>query len=338
MKRVLFFVLLGALVGCHGQGGVKQPPQMVKTVLIGDVGGIGRDYVGMATADHSTNLAFKVGGQVTAFDVSDGEYVRAGKVVAEINPRDYQLAYDAARASYLAAKSQYERAERLLARQAISQSEYEIARNNYIGAESAYHNAGDVLQDTKLRTPISGIVEKKYVDTYQRVGAGEIIVRIVDPVTRTVKFTMPESGISLLERPSLRFSVVFDNFPDVAFAATLKDWIRTSPDGTGVPVSLAVELTDGYVVAPGMACTIHLEAGGDKTLTVVPLVAVFTPDTTSQPMVWRVVNERVEATPIRLGALYGVDMVVAEGLQTGDRVVTAGVYQLSNGQRVTIEP
>ena len=338
MKRVLLFVLLGALAGCGGQGGAKRPPQMVKTVLVGDVGGVGRDYVGMATADHSTNLAFKVGGQVTAFDVSDGEYVRAGRVVAEINPRDYQLAYDAARATYLASKSQYERAERLLARQAISQSEYETARNNYIGAESAYRNAGDVLQDTKLRTPIAGIVEKKYVDTYQRVGAGEVIVRIVDPVTRTVKFTMPESGIALLERPTLRFSVVFDSYPEITFSARLKDWIRTSPDGTGVPVSLAVDMTEGYVAAPGMACTIHLEAGGDNHLTVVPLSAVFTPDTTSQAMVWRVVGDRVEATPVVLGALYGVDKVVAEGLQVGDRVVTAGVHKLSNGQRVTLMP
>ena len=73
-------------------------------------------------------------------------------------------------------------------------------------------------------------------------------------------------------------------------------------------------------------------------LTVVPLSAVFTPDTTSQAMVWRVVGDRVEATPVVLGALYGVDKVVAEGLQVGDRVVTAGVHKLSNGQRVTLMP
>lgn len=330
-------MLLCALVGCRQRGRVNHPPQLVKTYVLESLGGVGRDYAGMATADHSTNLAFKVGGQVVAFDVSDGEYVRAGRVVAEINPRDYQLAYDAAKATYLASKSQFERAERLLARQAVSQSEYETARNNYVGAESAYRNAADVLTDTKLRTPIDGIVEKKFVDTYQRVGAGQTIVRIVDPVTRTVKFTMPESGIALLERSDLRFWVVFDNFPEHRFEARLKDWIRTSPDGTGVPVSLAVDVTEGYVIAPGMACTVYLQSEAQSSQTAIPLTAIFVPDTTTQPMVWVVNDNRVSAVPVRLGALYGSDMVVAEGVEAGESVVTAGVYKLSNGQRVTIE-
>ena len=337
MRRFLFCVLLCCLAGCQQRSATNHPPQLVKTYTLESLGGLGRDYAGMATADRSTNLAFKVGGQVIAFDVSDGEYVRQGRVVAEINPRDYQLAYEAAKATYLAAKSQFERAERLLARQAVSQSEYETARNSYIGAESAYRNASDVLGDTKLRTPIDGIVEKKYVDTYQRISAGQTIVRIVDPVTRTVKFTMPESGIALLERSDLRFAVVFDNFPEKQFSAHLKDWIRTSPDGTGVPVSLTVDVTDGYVIAPGMACTVYLEAGVTGSQTAIPLTAIFVPDTTTQPMVWVVDDDRVRAVPIRLGALYGSDMVVAEGVNAGESVVTAGVYKLSNGQRVTIE-
>ena len=318
---------------------VRTPqPQLVKTYTVGGYGGVGRDYAGMATADHSTNLAFKVGGQVTSFDVSEGEYVRAGRVVAEINPRDYQLAYDAARATYLAAKSQYERAERLLAREAISQSEYETARNNYVGAESAWRNAADVLGDTKLRTPIAGIVEKKYVDTYQRASPGEIIVRIVDPSTRTVKFTMPESGIPLLERDDAVFGVVFDNMPSVSFAARLKDWVRTSPDGTGVPVALSVEADADVSIAPGMACTVHVESEGDESGVKIPLTAIFVPDSTSQPMVWVVADDRAQAVPVTLGALTDNNMILAEGVAPGSRVVTAGVYKLSRGQRVTTQP
>ena len=340
MKRVLFFVLASAvMLGCRGRRpDAPMAPQVVKTAIATAPTAISRDYAGMATADHSTNLAFKVGGQVVAFDVSEGEYVRSGRVVAEINPRDYQLAYDAAKSSYDAASSALTRARRLLERQAISQSEYETAENNYAGALATYRNAGDVLGDTRLRTPISGIVERKYVDTYQRVSAGEVVVRIVDPVTRTVKFTMPESGIPLLEDPSTRFSVRFDNYPDIRFDARLKDWVRTSADGTGVPVSLAVEVSDGYEIAPGMACTIRLAVAGDSSEVVVPLSAVWTSLESPEPQVWVVENGRVRATKVSLGALYGSDQVVTRGVRVGERVVVAGVYKLSNGQSVTIIP
>lgn len=338
MKRFLLgFVVVWVCMGCAKQ---KQhagsAPQLVKTYSVTDVGSVDRDYAGMATADYSTNLAFKVGGQVVAFDVSEGEYINKGRIVAEINPRDYQLAYDAARSTYAAARSALERAERLLARQAISQSEYETAQNNYAGALSSYRNAEDVLADTRLRTPIAGIVEKKYVDTYQRVSPGEIVVRIVDPVTRTVKFTMPESGISLLDNPLTRFSVTFDNFPERRFEARLKDWVRTSADGTGVPVSLAVDVSDGYRVSPGMACMVRVALVSPEGGVVVPLSAVWTSARSPQPRVWVVADGRVRAVDVTLGPLYGSDMVVVErGLRPEMRVVTAGVYKLDEGCRVT---
>ncbi|MBP3425110.1 MAG: efflux RND transporter periplasmic adaptor subunit [Rikenellaceae bacterium] len=339
MKGFLWVVVsVWLCVGCAPRGQQQRPtPQLVKTYTVEDVGSVERDYAGMATADYSTNLAFKVGGQVVSFDVSEGEYVEKGRIVAEINPRDYQLAYDASRSTYAAAKSALERAERLLERQAISQSEYETAQNNYAGALAAYRNAEDVLADTRLRTPISGIVEKKYVDTYQRVSAGEIVVRIVDPVTRTVKFTMPESGIALLDNPLTRFSVTFDNFPERRFAARLKDWVRTSSDGTGVPVSLAVDVSEGYHVSPGMACMVRVDVSSPEGGVVVPLSAVWSEAGNTQPKVWVIRDDRVHAADVTLGPLYGSDMVVVErGLRPGMSVVTAGVYKLSEGRSVTV--
>ena len=315
----------------------SQQPQVVKSFRVYSPSGIERDYAGMATADQSTNLAFKVAGQVVAFDVSEGEYITKGHIVAEINPRDYQLAYDAAKSTYAAAKSALERAQRLLERQAVSQSEFESAQNNYASALASYRNAADVLGDTRLRTPIAGIVEKKYVDTYQRVSAGQVIVRIVDPKTRTAKFTMPESGIALLENPQTQFSVMFDSYPDIWFGARLKDWVRTSADGTGVPVSLSVEPRVGYEISPGMACTVRVTAPLTSGEVVVPLTAVWSNDKDSEPKVWLIDGGRVRAVRVKLGPLYGSDMVVVtSGLSVGMEIVSAGVYKLSDGRQVAI--
>lgn len=338
MRRVFFLASVLVVVSCNKPTVENVSPQSVKAVTVSSVGFVARDYAGMATADNSTNLAFKVGGQVVAFDVSEGQYVRRGEVMAEINPRDYQLAYDAERSAYNAAKSQLERAERLLARQAISRSEYENAQNAYASALSAYRNAGDVLGDTKLRTPIDGVVEKKYVDTYQRVSAGETVVRIVDPVSHTVKFTMPESGLSVLETASTRFSVQYDNYKGVWFEARLKDYVPSSSDGTGVPVSLRVTIPEkSYIISPGMSCIVRVSVTSAVEGVAVPLSALFTPDNGNSKAVWVVRDGRAVLTTVTTGALYGTDMIlVTAGLHQGDDVVTAGVYKLSEGQQVNV--
>ena len=325
----------------------SEPVQVrpVKVYTAHSVDMISKDFAALAVADDATNLAFKVSGQVVAFDVSEGQNVAKGTVVAQINPRDYQLQYDAQRSAFLTAKTQFERMERLLARQAVSKSEYEVAQTAYINARSAYENSQDVLSDTKLRTPFAGIVEKKYVDTYQRVQAGEPIVRIVNPVSRTVKFTMPESGIYLLSLSGARFSVEFDNYKSVFFNARLKDYVPTSSDGTGVPVSLALDdrrldSPSKYIISPGMTCIVIMRVLNPelKDMVAVPLTSIFAPDGKEGRYVWVVDSEqRVRLVEVTLGELYGADMVLVRGgLSAGQRVVSAGVYRLTEGEKVEI--
>lgn len=344
--EIIVLLPLVFLCSCGRKTAVTSAPRPVKVYTAHSVDMISKDFAALAVADDATNLAFKVSGQVVAFDVSEGQKVSKGTIVAEINPRDYQLQYDALRSAYLTAKTQYERMERLLARQAVSRSEYEVAHTAYINARSAYENAEDILSDTKLRTPISGVVEKKYVDTYQRVQAGEPIVRIVDPVSRTVKFTMPESGIYLLSLSGIRFSVEFDNYKSVYFAAKLKEYVPTSSDGTGVPVSLELEdkrldeASGKYIISPGMTCIVIMRVLNPelKDMVAVPLTSIFTPIGERRRCVWLVDAEhRVHLVPVSLGELYGKDMVLVRGgISAGQRVVSAGVYQLSEGERVEI--
>lgn len=342
-KTVLSVVLL--LAGCTGRHSAPEQMRPVKVYTAHTVDMISKDFAALAVADDATNLAFKVSGQVVAFDVTEGQSVAKGAVVAQINPRDYQLQYDAQRSAFTTAKTQFERMERLLARQAVSKSEYEVAQTAYMNARAAYENSQDVLADTKLRTPFAGIVEKKYVDTYQRVQAGEPIVRIVNPTSRTVKFTMPESGIYLLSLSGARFSVEFDNYKSVFFNARLKDYVPTSSDGTGVPVSLALD--DGrldspskYIISPGMTCIVVMRVLNPelKDMVAVPLTSVFAPDGRTGRYVWVVDSEqRVRLVEVTLGELYGKDMVLVRGgLSAGERVVSAGVYRLSEGERVEI--
>ena len=301
---------------------------------------IERDFAGMATADDAVNLAFKISGQSLSVDVSKGDYVKKGELLARLDPRDVELQKAADRSQFERAKSQYERMQRLLDHEAVSQQEYESARAQYVQAQSAYENSKDLLSETNLRAPFGGVIERTYVDTYQRVQSGQTILRLVNPMSTTVEFTMPEKSLPLLFDSTIRFSVTFDNIPNRQFVARLDTYAKTSSDASGFPVSLKIERDEAerYRISPGMTCQVmmHTQGKGARQSTlVVPLSAIYAPASGGE-YVWRVTSDgRVKLSPVTLGEVYGRDMVsITSGLAAGAEIVTAGVYKLRDGDSV----
>ena len=301
---------------------------------------IERDFAGMATADDAVNLAFKISGQILSVDVSKGDYVKKGELLARLDPRDVELQKAADRSQFERAKSQYERMQRLLDHEAVSQQEYESARAQYVQAQSAYENSKDLLSETNLRAPFGGVIERTYVDTYQRVQSGQTILRLVNPMSTTVEFTMPEKSLPLLIDSTIRFSVTFDNIPNRQFVARLDTYAKTSSDASGFPVSLKIERDEAerYRISPGMTCQVmmHTQGKGARQSTlVVPLSAIYAPASGGE-YVWRVTSDgRVKLSPVTLGEVYGRDMVsITSGLAAGAEIVTAGVYKLRDGDSV----
>lgn len=344
MKLKILYPLLAAaaLYGCGNRDKqpASEPVRPVKVYRTESLGSINKNFAGMSTADDMANLAFREPGQIIKVNVREGQSVKKGTLIAEINPREYLSQMEADKATYLTAQSQMERNKRLIEKQAISRQDYEAAEAAYVRARSAYDNSRNILSDTKLIAPFSGAVEKLFVDNYQRVQAGEAVLRLVDPKTTTVKFTMPESGLQTLKISGITFSVQFDNYPGVTFSARLKEYVQSSTQASGITVALTLDgpNLEKYSIAPGMACTANLRVDipDRRDLTGVPLTAVFERD--GKKYVW-VVNDRDEAElqEVTLGDLYGTDMVaVSKGLSPDQTVITAGVYRITAGEKVKI--
>jgi RND family efflux transporter MFP subunit len=223
---------------------------------------------------------------------------------------------------------------------AVSQQEYESAQTLYSQARSAYNNSVDLLKDTRLRAPFSGVIERVYVDAFQRVSAGQTILRLVNPVSTTVGFTLPESSLGKLSRKTTSFSVKFANIPNVEFAATVKDYARTSSDALGFPVSLRLlgVDTERYHIIPGMSCTITMRTKDELPEAVsLPISAIYAPMSSGE-YVWVVDSmDVVSQRKVRLGEIFDRDRVLIDsGVKPGERVVIAGVYRLSDGEKVRV--
>ena len=339
MLRYIAILLL--VVGCTPRTTPSvPPPQSVKTAIATAQSYDVRDFAALSTADDAVNLAFKISGRIVNLPVAKGRHVRRGEVLAELDKRDVELQVEAARATYVEAESRLRRAERLLEHDAISRQEVESLESTVTQAYSAYKNSLDLLNDTRIVAPFDGVVERVYPDTYQRVASGESVVRIVAPVSSTVGFTAPENILKIFDLQTTRYEVRFDAWPEVVFKARIKSFARTSSDALGFPVSLRLEDVDTsrYYISPGMTCMARVITPESNTeAVIVPMSAIYAP-TVEGDYVWVVDSEgRVHLRSIVLGApTTNGNVAILSGLKHGERVVTAGVYKLSENEQVRI--
>ena len=299
-----------------------------------------RDFAALTTADDAANLAFKISGRVMNIPVAKGQKVKRGELLAELDKRDVELQMKAAKATYTEALQRLERGRRLIEHNAISKQEVEALESSAEQAKSAYDNSVDLLKDTRIVAPFDGIIERTYVDTYERVNSGQTIVRLVNPISTTVGFTAPENLVSILDKPTTSFEVRFDAFPNVKFSAKIKSFARTSSDALGFPVSLRLVDVDSvkYKISPGMTCIAEVITPEENShIAIVPLSAIYAP-ISGRNYVWVVNNEsRVELREVRIGTLNGSNFVeLLEGVKEGEKIVTAGTYKLYENQLVRI--
>lgn len=317
----------------------------VKTAIVESRSEIKKDFSGIVEAVDYVKLAFRVSGQIINLPVIEGEKVKKGQLIAAIDPRDIALQYAADKSAYETAAAQVERNKRLLARQAISLQEYEISLSNYQKAKSAFELSSNNMRDTKLTAPFDGSIETRLVENYQRVNSGEGIVQLVNTKKLRIKFTIPDAYLYLLRSSDQKFQVEFDTYKGQAFNAKLEEYLDISTDGTGIPVTITIDdpAFDRalYDVKPGFTCSIRFSANVgpflEESMTVVPLSAIFGESNGKKMYVWVLNGNQVNRREVSVMSPTGeAQAFITKGLKAGEKVITAGVNQLVEGETVKI--
>ncbi len=339
-KYVVLFALFLCSCSSTPNATESQSPRAVKSIVATSLMVVEKSYAGLSTPEMEVNLAFKVAGQIISIPVSTGEEVAAGAVLGRIDPRDLELTNAADKSTYEQAKASYERATRLLNYEAISKQEAESAESAFTRSKSAYENSLDLLSETTLRAPFRAVIERIMAQEYQRVQAGESVIRVVSPTTSRVSFTIPENMFSALKDSTTHFSVAFDNYPGESFDATILEYARSSSDASGFPVTLTINNPDpsAFYINSGLSCTITMYTKEqDYGAVILPLSAIYAP-TEGGTYVWVIdSNNRVELRQVTLGSPINQHSVIVDsGVDNGEDIVVAGVYQLTNNQVVKI--
>lgn len=349
MNRVFFQVmaLMLLLISCGNNQTTKvERIRYVKTTSVVSMDDYTQTFPGVMQSDRYANLAFRVSGQIINLHVDFGEKVKQGQLIAELDPRDFQLQVEVTKSAYETAKAELERSKRLFAKETVSKQGLEVVENQFNAAKVNYENALNSLKDTKLYAPFTGSIEKRLASNYQRIQSGEPVVKLVDPSDLFVWFTIADDALAKRRNDDFHFTIQFSGLPGKRFEAKVKEVLDISPDGSGVPVLLSIIDKDfkNYkeFIKPGFTCQVILRVTGlaHTGVCLVPLTAVFKDDATDEDAVW-IVNGQdstIRKQVVTCGPLIGTNNVlIKKGIEPKMQVVVAGVYQLAEGQKVVIE-
>ena len=329
-------------------------PVLAATPRIQDVP-VYLDGVGAVRALNNVLVRSQVDGKLIAVNFTEGQDVRKGDVLAEIDPVLYKAQYDQAVAKKAQDEAQLAnqrldlaRYQQLSASNAGSRQQYDTQRAVVAQQEAlvkadqaAIDNAQAMLGYTKIIAPLSGRAGLRQVDQGNIIHSsdltGLVIITQLQPIA--VQFSLPQQQIVRVNAASARGALTVDVFGNdgttVIDSGALKG-IDNQVDPTTGTLKLKAEFPNGnFQLWPGQFVNVRLKVDTLSSAIVVPTSAVQRgPAGTFSYVIGD--GDIVSAKPVVVTQQNETDAVIAGGLSPSDRVVTTGFANLSDGAKVIV--
>lgn len=338
-----------ALIGCDRPAPAPEPIRSVKLMTVAPAPWeSAREFPGEVRARVETRLGFRVGGKLLERSAEPGQRVRAGQVLARLDPQDLRLASEAARAQFNAARTQRDLAEAEFRRYSalreqnfISGAELERREANLRAAQAQLEQAraqlsvqGNQASYAALAAPAAGVVTAVDAEAGQVLAAGAPVLRLALDGERDAVFSVPEDQLRLVRSGA---PVAVRQWSDGRTLSGRVREVSASADPVTRTYSVKVAIAGE---APPLGSTVYLKPQGFEP-TGTPVIKVPTSVLRQEGQgsaVW-VLEEpamTVRLQPVELAGIDGNEAVIRTGLQPGMRVVTAGVHVLAPGQKVQV--
>ena len=339
------------LQACSKPAPPEEPIRAVKVMTVG-TGTLQAEhaFAGEVRARVESRLGFRVGGKITQRQAELGQRVKAGQVLAQLDPQDYKLAADASRAQVAAATTNrdlaaadFKRYSALKDQNFISGAELERRESALKAAQAQLNQAqaqwsaqGNQAAYTTLVADVSGVVTAIEAEPGQVVAAGTPVVRIAQDGPRDVVFAVPEDKVGALRIGSPVAVQVWAS--DKALQGTVRE-VAASADPITRTFAVKVGL-DATAADPALGTTVSArpQALGQGTTPVIKLPTTALRQDGNATAVWVLepASMTVRSQPVQIATADGNEAVVASGVTPGMQVVSAGVHVLSPGQKVTL--
>lgn len=342
---------LVALSGCSENEAAPAPPvRPVLSMVVAPQGAEAVRFTGTVQPRFSRDLGFRVLGRVVSRDVDVGQTVKAGQLLASLDPTTLTLAVRQLEAELAKAEAQLvyatatrDRKKVLVGHKVASQSDLDTAEEALAGADAAVtrgraalDKAREQLSYTRLVSETDGIVTATNAEVGQTVNAGATVITVAQADIREAMVDVPDEmarafklgdlfTTSLQVEPSIHADGRVREIAPQADAATRTRRIRITLDAP--PPTFRIGTT--IIASPQQISRSGIE---------LPRSALLKAD--DRTFVW-VVDEQamtVARQPVEVADAAGETVRITRGVEAGTRVVTAGVNSLTEGQTIKIDP
>jgi RND family efflux transporter MFP subunit len=340
-------VLLSA---CSPEEGPKEtPPQMVRAIEVAS-----RAYSTSATlsgeidARIASDLSFRVAGRISARNVDVGDHVKAGDVLASIDPQEQRADVDVATAGVQSAEAQYKQAslaldrqKALLAKQVTTRADYDAAEETLRtatgtldAAKAQLATAQDALTFTTLRADADGVITARNAEVGQVAQAASSIFTLAHDGPRDAVFNVFEA-LFLKNAPDTAVKVALLSSPATEITAGIRE-ISPSIDSTMGTIRVKVGLGDRSNSMPLGAAVSGVFSYKPRDVILLPWGAMASLG--GKPAVWLIdpATSQVSLKAVSVSDYETGKFSVTDGLQPKDLVVSDGGKLLRAGQAVSV--
>lgn len=257
---------------------------------------------GYLAPQNEKSLSFTQNGKVAKVYVREGDRVKKGDLLIQLDHKGQELNYIRAQRAYDAAK--------------INGSPADLREQ-----EANLRIAKDDLDSTSLQAPFGGRVTKLDLEAGDFIAAGQMVVTLADDSRYKIEVSVDESDSHLIQvGQSVKISM--DALPGREFFGEVKEIPYQTQNVNGivnVPVTVVITKVEPEF-RPGYSTQLDIIVSSLADQVVVPMTAVFNDQ--GQETVMKVVNKLPVPTRVKTGLHNGVEVVVTEGVEPGDTIVT----------------
>lgn len=314
-----------------------------------------RTLSGIVAPVEAATLSFEVNGKTQSVSVILGDTVNKGQQLAQLNQRTFNLSLQSAlatlkqtQASYAEAKNEYERYKKLIDQGLVSQSGFDNSKAAYESSQSAVAVAQaqvDIarknLQDSTLLAPYDGIITKRLIEPSQQVAPGQAVFEIEGNHGLEVQVMVPETLIRDLNKDT-QLAITFPVLPQLSKTGRITEIGTRAESANAFPLTVVLEGDDDALRA-GMTAEVEFtfegigRTGYQGPSIKVPVSALGADlDQKSFVFVYDDTTQTVTKRYVQTENVINNQVLLSQGLTSGEIIATAGVAFLRDGQQVTL--
>jgi RND family efflux transporter MFP subunit len=289
--------------------------------------------VGIIVGYNDVAIVSETQGRVISVQAKVSDYKSAGSVMVQVDDELKQANFKTSEANYEKAKKDLARNEELFKDKTISESQIESTRLAFQSAEGQYIIARRQLTDTKITTPISGVVTSRLVDVGNYVQPGMTIANVVDISKLKIKVNVAERDAFKLKAGD-KVEVTTDVYPGVTFDAGIDNISAKADEAHTYPVEMILQNPKDHPLKAGMFCRVSfISINSASSLSILRGALV---GSIKKPQVYVVENGKAKLRDVIVGESVGTKLEILKGLNEGETIVVNGQNNLQDDVPVAV--